>query len=251
MRTNPQIKIIPMASRLQAIFAPPVPANRGLTQTTQKIMFTILLALLTLVFSTSSARADQLWNNGDTDGSATLGWGQYSSTLDDFYVPGGGWWINRVETIGVFVNQSATVSKDDVEIVIWAHDMAENEPNGDITDVLKGIKVEVTPTGRIFFDREEIKITVDFDRTYLKGQRYYWIELTVHNQYGHEDFRFLGRRDISHEPTWTHFGQGSISPSEEVFGTKLDLSYALYGDPVKSKFDDFVDDFTYNDGRGD
>jgi len=195
------------------LFAPPILA--------------VLLALA-LIFSVSSTRADQLWNNGDTDGS-TMGSGQYSSTLDDFYVPGGGWRINRVETIGFFIDP-ATVSG--VDIVIWPHDMAENEPDGDTTSPLNVTYFEATPTGRIFFGREEIKITVDFDETYLKGQRYYWIEFTVRDQYGIQDFKFLSRQGISHKPAWTHFGLGSISPSEQVYGTELDLSYVLYGNPV-------------------
>jgi len=223
------------------LFSPPVLINRNLTQMRQKIMRLTIFLALTLIFSVSSASADQLWDNGDTDGSI-LGWGQYSSTLDDFYVPGGGWWIEQVETIGIFVDP-ATVSE--VEVAIWAHDMKENKPNGDTTYSLNVTSFEATPTGRTFLDREEIKIQVDFDKTYLKGQQYYWIELTVRDQYGIEDFRFLARQGISHEPAWTHFGLGSISPSEEVYGTELDLSYALYGSPVISKFSNFANDFTY------
>jgi len=209
--------------KVNFLFAPPI-------LVTQIGRRAVLLALA-LMFSVSSTSADQLWNNGDTDGSSTMGWGQYSSTLDDFYVPGGGWRINRTETIGFFITPSATIS--DVDIVIWPHDMAENGPDGDTTSILNVTHFEATPTGRTFLDREEIKITVDFDETYLKGQRYYWIEFTVRDQYGIQDFKFLSRRGISHKPAWTHFGQGSISPSEQVYGTELDLSYVLYGNPIK------------------
>ena len=200
-----------------------------------------------LVFSAWNVNADQLWNNGDTDGSATLGWGQSSSILDDFYVPGGGWWINHVETIGIFVDPSTV---DEVEVAIWPHDMEENGPNGDAVDVLTVTNVETTPTGRTFFDREEIKISVDFDNTYLKGQRYYWIEITVRDPQGIQDFRLLARQGISHEPSWTHFGGGSLSSSSDVYGNDLDLSYALYGNPVESRFDSPVGGFKVEDSDG-
>ncbi len=182
-----------------------------------------------LIFTVISASADQLWNNGDTDGS-TLGWGQYSSTLDDFYVPGGGWFINRVETNGIFINPD-TVS--DVEIAIWPHDNNTSEPNSDDVVTLNVTDFQATSTGRTFLEREEVKITVDFDKTYLKGQRYYWIEMTVLDQHGHENFRFLARSGVSLEPAWTHFGQGSISPSIDTYGAEFDLSYVLYGNPVE------------------
>ncbi|NOZ52191.1 MAG: hypothetical protein GXP08_03445 [Gammaproteobacteria bacterium] len=206
-------------------------------QAIQKIMPAVFL---TLGLNVSSVSADQLWNNGDTDGS-TLGWGQSSSTLDDFYVPGGGWWINGVETIGVFINPTTVT---EVDVAIWSHDMDENEPNESIVYPLTGVSFETTATGRIFSDREEIKIQVNFDNTYLKGQRYYWIELTVRDQDGISDFRFLARQGVSHEPAWTHFGLGSISASEELYGSQLDLSYALYGNPVESRFRGLPSDFT-------
>lgn len=202
--------------------------------------------ILALIFTVFSASATQLWNNGDTDGT-TLGWGQYSSTLDDFYVPGGGWFINRFETIGIFASPSTITG---VEVAIWPHDSTNNEPNGDEVVTLNVTNFEATLTGRTFLEREEIKITVDFDKSYLKGQRYYWIELTVHDQNG-QNFRFLGRRDVSHEPAWAHFGQGAISPSVDAYGTELDLSYSLYGNRVEGPHGnpgDFTDGS--NDGRG-
>jgi hypothetical protein len=206
---------------------------------TQSLMIASLFVIL--VFSTGNVKADQLWNNGDTDGSI-LGWGQYSSTLDDFYVPGGGWYVNHVETRGIFVDPSTV---DEVEVAIWAHDYQENEPNGSdviFSQVLNDNNFEVTSTGRTFLDREEIKISIDFDNTYLKGQEYYWIEITVRDPYGVQDFRFLARQNISHEPSWTHFGQGSLSPSNDVYGKDLDLSFALHGTPVKFIFNSPVDD---------
>lgn len=208
-------------------------------------MLTIFLALA-MIFTVINANASQLLNNGDTDG-VTLGWGQYSSTLDDFYVPGGGWFINRVETIGIFASPSTVTG---VEVAIWPHDSTNNEPNGDEVVTLNVTDFEATLTGRTFLEREEIKITVDFDKSYLKGQRYYWIELTVHDQNG-QNFRFLARQGVSHEPAWAHFGQGSISPSVDAYGTELDLSYTLYGNRVEGPHGnpgDFTDGS--NDGRG-
>lgn len=196
---------------------------------------------IAMVFAAWNANAGQLWNNGDTDGSATLGWGSHSSILDDFYVPGGGWWINHLETTGIFVDPLKVA---DVEVAVWSHDMTENEPDGDSVDVLHVNKFTATPTGRTFFDRKELKISVDFDKTYLKGQRYYWIEISVRDQYGLQSFKFLARQGVSHEPSWTHFGQGSLLSSGDLYGQDLDLSYVLYGTPVTlSHFTGPVDGF--------
>lgn len=192
-----------------------------------------------LVFSACNVNAEELWNNGNTDGNY-LGWGQYSSTLDDFYVPGGGWWVNHLETSGFFIDPSTV---DEVEVAIWTHDIQENKPNGSEVVNLTGVTFEATATGNKFFNKEEIKISVDFDETYLQGQEYYWVEITVRDPQGIEDFRFLARQNILHEPSWTHFGQGSLSPSDDVYGNALDLSFALYGNPVTLKFDSPVDDF--------
>ena len=206
-----------------------------------------VLMSLSMLFAAFSASADQLWSNGDTQG-VTLGWGQYSSTMDDFYVPGGGWYINHAETIGIYVDP-ATVS--DVEVAIWEHDNSQNEPNDSKVQVLNVTSFQAVQTGRVFLDREEIKISVDFDNTYLKGQRFYWIEFTVRDQNGIEDFRFLARNSISHEPAWTHFGAGSISPSSEVYGSDRDLSFSLHGYPVTVAIPTATDKITTEAGGHD
>jgi len=190
-------------------------------------------ASLTMLLASSltTANADQLWDNGDTDGASTLGWGQYSSTLDDFYVPGAGWWIEGAETIGIFIDPATVTS---VDVAIWGHDPDNNEPNGSDAEIMTGVEFNASFTGRTFFNREEIKIDISFDKHYLEGQEYYWIELTVGNQWGIENFRYMARQNISHEPSWTHFGMGSIASSQNVYGNDRDLSFALYGQPVRS-----------------
>ncbi len=117
------------------------------------------LMLLMMLFSVFSVSAQQLLNNGDTDG-ITLDWGQYSSTMDDFYVPGGGWHINRAETIGIHVDP-AMVSE--VEVAVWAHDNNLSEPNNSEVQALNVTNFQAVSIGRTFLDREEIKISVDFD----------------------------------------------------------------------------------------
>jgi hypothetical protein len=198
----------------------------------------LILFLTAILFSVSNVNAAKLWDNGDTDGS-TLGWGQYSSTLDDFYVPGGGWWINRVETIGIYANPTTVT---EVEIAIWPHNLNTSSPDGDSVTVLNVTSFTATPTGRLFSGREELLITANFDSAFLKGQNYYWVEVTVSDESGIQDFRFLARNRISHQPAWLHFGQGSINSSLDFYRGGRDLSFALFGNAVQSKFDQVVDD---------
>jgi hypothetical protein len=188
-----------------------------------------LIGVMTLLLASVQA-AGQLWDNGDTDGTAYLSYGQFSSTLDDFYVPGGGWWVTGLETIGFYVESTRVVQ--DVTIFIWPHDYKQNAPDPDSGAIIEPdiISFAAAPTGRVFFDREELKITVNLEDTFLEGQEYYWVVMRVSDQYGHTDFQFLARQGVSHQPAWLRIDHDALVPQ------KVDASFALYGRPVQSWF---------------
>jgi len=207
----------------------------------KKILTKTSLFIL-LIFSLTHANADKLWDNGDTD-SATLGWGQYSSSLDDFYVPGSGWWVDSIETIGFYIDDGHTIAN--VDVVFWAHNAVTNAPDETKLIVPNNIVFNTALTGRTFLGRDEIKISADFDKTYLKGQEYYWAEITVTDEYGLEQFRFLARRTISHEPAWTVIGSGlNAYPSSKIYAEERDLSFAIFGKSVRSRFSNGFDELT-------
>lgn len=199
---------------------------------------TMLTTFLILAFTVIGARADQLWNNGNTDGSSSLSWGQYSSMLDDFYVPGGGWFIESATTRGFFLNDGEVIN--DVKVSIWPHDMDTSEPDGDNNYSLAVKDFDATPTGSQHFGYDEIEINVMFDspngsrgdqRPYLDGQRFYWIEFKVETQDGSSDFHFLARQDTLHNPARIRIGNSGGDTYQN--DDDANLSYALYGDAVK------------------
>lgn len=188
-----------------------------------------LIAAVLAPFAAGHIHADQLLrDNGLTDGN-TLGWGETSTTMDDFVVPSGGWWIESAQTSGIFLGTEDVI---DVQLAIWPHDYDEDEPNGDTAFMLDVTDWSAVPTGEEYSGYDEIQITVDFEPTYLQGSKKYWIEFIVIDSYGMTRFRFLAREDIELQPAWLHFGQGSLSTSEDAMGEELDLAYRLYGTDV-------------------
>ena len=189
----------------------------------------IMIMSLVLIFTAHKVHAEQLWNNGNTDGSNSLSWGQYSSTLDDFYVPGGGWWMDSAQTSGFFLNNGDTVTK--IEATIWPHDMDSDEPDGDNAFPLKVLSFEALPTGNQYFGYDEIMVNVVFENTYLDGQRYYWIEFKVENQNSVANFHFLARQDNLHNPARIRIGNSGGDTYANDNG--MDLAYKLFGNKVK------------------
>ena len=177
-----------------------------------------LIAALLAWFVTAHATADELlWDNGATDGSF-LGWGETSTTMDDFVVPSGGWWIQHAETSGIYLGSEDVI---DVQLAVWPHDYDEDEPNGDTAFMLDVTDWSATATGDQYAGYDEIRITADFDPVYLQASKKYWLEFIVTDSYGLTRFIFLARQDVQLQPAWLHFGAGSISPEE------IDLAYTL------------------------
>ena len=168
-------------------------------------------------------------DNGSPQNTQPLGWGENSSTLDDFYVNSGGWYIDRTETFGIPVNATDAVAE--VELKIRPHDYDENMPDGDDLMALNVTGFTADLTGQVVLDRYVIKLTVDFEREFLPSQEYYSLELLVRDQHGHENFKGLSRHQISNDRAWNHFGGGTLEPTYANENAR-DLSYKLYADKV-------------------
>lgn len=181
-------------------------------------------SLLVSIGLASVSHAELLWNNGNHDNVGTGVNNQYQTVMDDFYVPGAGWFINNAETHGIFLSSGRVVS--DVDITIWPADHSTGEPNGDHAFTVPTIDFDAVDTGQDWQGYDKIKVTVDFNNTFLDGQEYYFIELDIKDQYG-ERFKLIERQSINHEPAY-------IGPGPYPFESDVDLAYTLSGSEVKT-----------------
>lgn len=180
------------------------------------------LMTLGLMLAGPALGSELLWDNGAPNGSGGLN-SQYETVLDDFYVPGGGWFISGAETVGIFLNPGRVVTT--VDVTIWGHDYATDEPNGSDTVNLNVTNFTATPTGELWYGYEKIEIAVEFDQTFLNGQEYYWIEFDVSDQYG-ERIIFLDRAPVAYQPAHTRSNPYPSSLEHK------DLPYSLHGTKV-------------------
>lgn len=182
-----------------------------------------IVSLLASIGLASVSHAELLWDNGNHDNAGTGVNNQYQSVMDDFYVPGAGWFINSAETHGIFLNSGRVVS--DVDIIIWPADPGTGEPNGDDAFIISTIDFDAVDTGQNWQGYDKIKVTVDFDNTYLDGQEYYFIELDIKDQYG-ERFKLIERQSINHQPAY-------LRSNPYPFESGVDLAYTLSGSEIK------------------
>ena len=184
-------------------------------------LFIPIVFITTLILG-SSVQADLLWDNGNHDavGNGVNDAGQ--SVLDDFYVPGAGWFVNRAETHGIFLNPGRVVS--DVDVVIWPADAATGEPNGDEAFMVGVNGFSAVDTGEDWQGYDKILVSVSFDNTFLKGQEYYWIELDIKDQYGAR-LKLLERQSVT-------YGEAHLRSNPYPFPSGVDLAYRLFGTQV-------------------
>jgi hypothetical protein len=183
-----------------------------------------LIAALLASFVAAHANADELlWDNGETDGS-TLGMAETWTTMDDFVVPSGGWWIEHAETSGIYLGSEDVI---DVQLAIWPHDYDEDEPDGDTAFMLDVTDWSAEATGNQYAGYDEIRVTADFDPVYLQSSKKYWLEFIVTDSFGLTRFIFLARQDVELQPAWLHFSGATLSPED------IDLAYTLSGTSIK------------------
>lgn len=181
-----------------------------------------LVCFLTLAGLTSASHAELLWNNGDHDNNGAGVNNMNQSVLDDFYVPGAGWFIDGAETHGIFLNPNKVVSE--VDVIIWPADFATGEPNGDSVIVIENVTFEAVDTNEDWGGYDKIRVTVDFENTFLDGQEYYWIELDIKDQTGTR-LKLLERQSVN-------FVDAHVRGNPYPFSTGVDLAYRLFGTPV-------------------
>ena len=196
--------------------------------------------VLVLIALSTPVNAEELWSNGNNEGTQLSG--NYYRIMDDFYVPGGGWWIDKAEVYGLFLDPGSNADVQSVNIRIIATDPLTGEP-----DLSQGEWLPIT-----IFDEQDlepwgIKLEVNFHKTYLKGQRFYWIEFEVIG----EDNYYLRGIESDTAVFLPAYGNHATGNEYDLHATGGDLAFNLFGQPVKTIGFSGADDFkvkTLDDG---
>lgn len=192
-----------------------------------------LAGVFSLISLTGTGQASELWDNGDSGNSGGTVNNQYQSVLDDFYVPGAGWYVSSAETHGIFFSPGRVVS--DVDVIIWPAEFGTGLPNGDTAFVLPTLSFEAVDTGENFEGYDKIKVAVEFDNKFLKGQEYYWIELDIRDQYG-QRLRLLKTPESAHQ-------NAHVRSNPYPYATAVDLDFRLFGTEVYTIYSGATDKF--------
>lgn len=171
----------------------------------------------------TAVEADTLWDNGENENQILLG--NYYRIMDDFYVPGAGWWIDQAEVHGTFFGANYDKHVEVVNIRIFAADPQTGEP-----DVSQGNGMNIISFDETDLESGGIKLETNFQKTFLKGQRYYWIEFEVINNH---DYYMRGYRSDadSYLPAQGNHSTGS---GNTIYPTKGDLAFSLSGQNIKT-----------------
>lgn len=188
--------------------------------------------LLVLSAFCASANAEQLWNNGNHEHNQLLG--TYDRIMDDFYVPGGGWWIDKAEVYGLFLGFGASNDVQSVNIRIIEADPLTGEPDPSQAEWLPITSFEVQS-----LDPWGFKLEVNFYNTFLKGQRFYWIEFDVIND-DNSPMRGLKSDAEFFQPAYGNHATGN---EYDLHATDGDLAFKLFGQRVKTIDVSAADDF--------
>jgi hypothetical protein len=157
---------------------------------------------------------------------------QYQNAMDDFYVPGAGWFVDGAETVGMFLNPGRTVQ--DVAVVLWSHDPIENEPDGAHTLAPTVSSWSVTSLGDDGGGYEELRVEVEFEETFLDGQAYHWIEFEITDQYGLSLHLKQSAED--------HWSPAHTRQNPYPNATANDLSFSVHGTEVETLYVGPTDD---------
>lgn len=198
----------------------------------------ILRTMMGLVFAVGlsmSAHAQTLWDNGNHLDDQLLG--NYYRILDDFYVPGAGWWIDKAEVYGMFFNATYYKHQKAVEVVnirIMAADPVTGEP-----DPSFGTGLVVTSFDEEPIDSLRTRVEANFEKVFLKGQRRYWIEFEIINNYDYY-MRGLASASSAFLPAYGNHQTGAQNQMHETDG---DLAFSLFGQPIRTVGYAASDDF--------
>lgn len=193
-----------------------------------------LRIILGITFSLSfslTATAESLWKNGNPSNPVLNE--SYYTILDDFYVPGAGWWIDRADIYGMFVGGDVPHTGD-VNIRILPADPLTGEP-----DPSQAIDPTVTNVMTDPIDDPVgVRVRANMQKVFLKGQRRYWIEFDVASV-KNVSIRGLSSDSPDLLPAYGKFAAGSY----QLDALGGDLAFHLYGSEVETVFVPTVDEF--------
>lgn len=189
-------------------------------------------SVLVLIALAAAANAEKLWQNGSNEDTQLLG--NYYRIMDDFYVPDGGWWIDKAEIYGIFLDPGSNADVQSVNIRIIATDPMTGEP-----DPSQGEWLPITGFDEQSLEPWGIKLEANFHKTFLKGQRFYWIEFEVIG----EDNYFLRGLESDTPVFLPAYGNHATGNEYDLHATGGDLAFNLFGQPVKTIGFSATDDF--------
>ncbi len=171
------------------------------------------------------------WDNGDTDGSDGYSnavesvFGARRTLLDDFVVPPEG--VEFHEFLWRHIWSSAPPgSGSNVEIDIRSD--AGGAP-GAVLMTLQTAGYRETPTGRVWFESEEVESLATLMPFTLSGGTY-WIDFTVVGP--DNNFAMVKEAEVG-SVCWLDYDDfGGLSSCPEFFGPTTDLTFALCGKQV-------------------
>jgi hypothetical protein len=182
-----------------------------------------------------------LWDNGDTDGSngyshgVAAAIGARRALLDDFVIPSGdvAWDVNNLTWLllwNTLVVPSATGAE-----ISFRNDTGGSPAATYLATASIGAFAE-TSTGRTWFGRPEMQMSVDFAAVNLV-EGTYWVDYLV---VGPENAFAMVKATITGSECWADWDDLGFGTASSVIGTTpADLSFVLSGDIVPVELQSF------------
>jgi hypothetical protein len=196
-----------------------------LEETRMKIVFGFVAAAALA----TAASGDLLWDNYDTDGSngysmADVGaFGAQRALMDDFQVPDGGWSVTDFHALMLW-NSGAVGAGWDFYLEFRPDVGGQPDPNPGI--VTTGHVYGEVATGRSWFSRAEVEVSLDFDAVSLAAGTYWWYGYVV----GPENAFMMIRADYLLNPCWLDYDDlGGFQSGFTQFGVDADLAFQITG----------------------
>jgi hypothetical protein len=181
----------------------------------------------------SAASADLLWDNYDTDGSNGYSmadasvFGAQRALLDDFEVPDGGWVLQDFHALMLW--NSSGVGKGTDFVLEFRPDIGgAPDPNPGIQTTGHIYSEELT--GRNWFSRQEVELSLQFDDVALDPGIWWWWGYVV----GPENaFMMVDQTTVLLSECWVDYDDFSgLVPGSTQFGVEADLAFQITGIPA-------------------
>jgi len=182
-----------------------------------------------------------LWDNGDTDGSNGYSHGTAAAIgfrralLDDFVIPPGdvAWDINNLTWLLLW-DSGAGPSATGAEISFRAD--AGGSPAGSYLATASVGAFTETPTGRTWYGRPEMQMSVDFAAVNLTAGTY-WVDYLV---VGPENSYSMVKATVTGSECWVDYDDLGFGTASSIIGVSpADLSFVLSGEVVPVELQSF------------